>query len=388
MEFEAWWLLIPLGCFALGWFAARVDIRYVLREARALPSAYFRGLNFLLREQHDKAVESFVDVSRRDPHALDLQLALGSLFRRQGRIGEATGIHQSLVDRHDLPKEKRDLAQFELAQDFHAAGLFDRAETVYEQLTGTAYEAEAVMKLASVLEQEKAWQKAIAARERVQRLSGEPQGKFNAQYHCELAEMALALGDAKAVEQHLSAALAVNRNNSRVRLIAFRAAMKSNDTSAATAALVELQRTNPELLVLIAEDVEALYGKLGTPQIAVDQIAAAQRSAPTSLGLSRLVDASLKVEGRVQAIAHLKRELTAQPSAREATRLLELESAEHDGEASETMLGIAQLLHRATDKIPGFHCTHCGFRAPRYYWKCPGCNEWESFCATPLGHNN
>ena len=164
--------------------------------------------------------------------------------------------------------------------------------------------------------------------------------------------------------------------------------MKSNDTSAATAALVELQRTNPELLVLIAEDVEALYGKLGTPQIAVDQIAAAQRSAPTSLGLSRLVDASLKVEGRVQAIAHLKRELTAQPSAREATRLLELESAEHDGEASETMLGIAQLLHRATDKIPGFHCTHCGFRAPRYYWKCPGCNEWESFCATPLGHDN
>ncbi|HNY46905.1 MAG TPA: hypothetical protein PKN64_08105, partial [Casimicrobium sp.] len=262
MEFEAWWLLIPLGCFALGWFAARVDIRYVLREARALPSAYFRGLNFLLREQHDKAVESFVDVSRRDPHALDLQLALGSLFRRQGRIGEATGIHQSLVDRHDLPKEKRDLAQFELAQDFHAAGLFDRAETVYEQLTGTAYEAEAVMKLASVLEQEKAWQKAIAARERVQRLSGEPQGKFIAQYHCELAETALALGDAKAVDQHLSAALAVNRNNSRVRLIAFRAAMKSNDTAAATAALVELQRTNPELLVLIAEDVEALYGKL------------------------------------------------------------------------------------------------------------------------------
>ena len=172
MEFEAWWLLEPLGCFALGWFAARVDIRYVLQDARALPSAYFRGLNFLLREQHDKAVESFVDVSRRDPHALDLQLALGSLFRRQGRVGEATSIHQSLVDRHDLPKEKRELAQFELAQDFHAAGLFDRAETVYEQLAGSTYEAEAVTKLASVLEQEKAWQKAIAARQRIQQLSG------------------------------------------------------------------------------------------------------------------------------------------------------------------------------------------------------------------------
>ncbi len=388
MEFEAWWLLVPLGCFALGWFAARVDIRYVLREARALPSAYFRGLNFLLREQHDKAVESFVDVSRRDPHALDLQLALGSLFRRQGRIGEATGIHQSLVDRHDLSKEKRDLAQFELAQDFHAAGLFDRAEAVYEQLTGTVYEAEAVIKLASVLEQEKAWQKAIAARERVQRLSGEPQGKFIAQYHCELAEMALTGRDVASVAQHLSAALDANRNNSRARLIAFQAAMKMDDAPAATAALAELQRTHPALLVLVAEEIEALYRKGGNALIAIDQLAAAQRSAPTSLGLSRLVDASLKVEGRAAAIAHLKRELTALPSAREATRLLELESAQHEGAASETMLGIAQLLHRATDKIPGFHCTHCGFRAPRYYWKCPGCNEWESFCATPLGHNN
>jgi len=388
VEFEAWWLLIPLGCFALGWFAARVDIRYVLREARALPSAYFRGLNFLLREQHDKAVESFVDVSRRDPHALDLQLALGSLFRRQGRIGEATGIHQSLVDRHDLPKEKRELAQFELAQDFHAAGLFDRAESVYEQLAGTAYEAEAVTKLASVLEQEKAWQKAITARERVQRLSGEPQGKFIAQYHCELAEIALAQGDTVAVQNELAVAQSANRSNSRVSLIAFRAAIKSEDSNAATKALAELQRSNPELIVLIADDVATLYEKLGQAQTGVDQLAAAQRNAPTSLGLSRLVDASLKVEGRTQAIAHLKRELTAQPSARESTRLLELESAQHEGPASETMLGIAQLLHRATDKIPGFHCAHCGFRAPRYYWKCPGCNEWESFRATPLGHDN
>lgn len=385
MEFEAWWLLIPLGCFALGWFAARVDIRYVLRDARALPSAYFRGLNFLLREQHDKAVESFVDVSRRDPHALDLQLALGSLFRRQGRVGEATGIHQSLVDRHDLPKDKRELAQFELAQDFHAAGLFDRAETVYEQLTGSAYEAEAVTRLASVLEQEKAWSKAIAARERIQRLSGEPQGRFIAQYHCELAELSLTAGDASTTHRELASALAANRNNSRAHLIAFRAAIKANDSSVAEAELAELQRTRPELLVLVADDVVALFQKLGKPAEAVEQLAAAQRDVSSSLGLSRLIDASLNIEGRDQALGRLKRELTQQPSARETARLLELESSKSEGQAAHTMTEVAQLLYRATEKTPGFQCAHCGFRAPRYYWKCPGCNEWESFRATPLG---
>ncbi|WP_395706112.1 lipopolysaccharide assembly protein LapB [Casimicrobium huifangae] len=385
MDFEAWWLLVPLGCFALGWFAARVDIRYVLRDARALPSAYFRGLNFLLREQHDRAVESFVDVSRRDPHALDLQLALGSLFRRQGRIGEATGIHQGLVDRHDLPKEKRELALFELAQDFHAAGLFDRAESVYEQLTGTSFEAEAVTRLASVLEQEKAWQRAIAARERIQRISGEPQGRFIAQYHCELAEVALAEGKDEQIAQHLAAASENNRNNARVPLIAFRSAIKRGNNEAAKTALAEILRTRADLSVLVADDVVNLYQSLGSPGTGVEQLALAQQAAPTSLGLSRLVDASLKIEGRDAAVARLKRELTAQPSARQASRLLELESSRYDGEAAETMKGIAQLLLRATDRTPGFHCTHCGFRAPRYYWKCPGCNEWESFCATPLG---
>ena len=324
MEFEAWWLLVPLGCFALGWFAARVDIRYVLQDARALPSAYFRGLNFLLREQHDKAVESFVDVSRRDPHALDLQLALGSLFRRQGRVGEATSIHQSLVDRHDLPKEKRELAQFELAQDFHAAGLFDRAETGYEQLAGSAYEAEAVTKLASVLEQEKAWQKAIAARERIQNLSGEPQGRFVAQYHCELAELALAAGDVANATRHLADAFSSNRNSARVALIAFKAAFKADDKPAALQALSELKRTSPGLLVLISDDIVTLYERLGTPQEAVAQLASAQDEISTTLGLSRLIDASIKLESRDRALSRLTRALRSQPSAREVARCLNL----------------------------------------------------------------
>jgi lipopolysaccharide assembly protein B len=384
MEFETWWLLIPLACFALGWFAARVDIRYVLRDARALPTAYFRGLNYLLRQENDKAVESFVDVSKRDPHALDLQLALGSLFRQQGKIAEATAIHQSLVDRHDLPKEKRELATFELAQDFHASGLLDRAEAHYEQLTGTAFEAEALTRLAAVLEQEKDWGKVIAVRQRIERLSREPQSKLIAQAHCELADIALAKNDMTTVAKHLQTASEHNRVSGRVTLLTFRAAVRSGDNAAAKAALEALARVQPELLPLVSDEVVALW-KEENPKIAVEQLASAQRSAPSSIGLSKLVDASIKIEGSPNAMGRLRAELQRNPSAREVASLLDLEAGNR-GEADAVVLKeAADLLRRATEKTPGYHCTHCGFRAPRYYWKCPGCNHWESFKATPLG---
>jgi lipopolysaccharide assembly protein B len=384
MDFEAWWLLLPIAFFALGWFAARVDIRYVLRDARALPSAYFRGLNYLLRQENDKAVESFVDVSKRDPHALDLQLALGSLFRRQGRVAEATSIHQSLVDRHDLPKDKRELALFELAQDFHASGLFDRAEALYEQLKGSAYEAEATTKLASVLEQEKEWTKVIAARNRIQALSGQPQGRLIAQCHCEIADVALAKNELGAVRESLTLATEHNRNCGRAKLLAFRAAMRSNAKEEATAALEELARVQPELIPLVSDEISALYTG-DQASIAIEQLASAQRVAPSSIGLSKLIDASVKVEGRERALRRLRAELQRNPSARETARLLELESEDAANGSAATMKEVAELLRRATEKTPGYHCGHCGFRAPRYYWKCPGCNEWESFKATPLG---
>jgi lipopolysaccharide assembly protein B len=384
MEFEAWWLLLPIAFFALGWFAARVDIRYVLRDARALPSAYFRGLNYLLRQENDKAVESFVDVSKRDPHALDLQLALGSLFRRQGRLADATSIHQSLVDRHDLPKDKRELALFELAQDFHASGMFDRAEAFYEQLKGTAYEAEATTKLASVLEQEKEWGKVIAARERIQTLSSLPQGRLIAQCHCEIADIALAKNDLIAVGESLASAEAHNRNCGRAKLLAFRAGLRAQTPDAASAALQELARVQPELVALVSDEIVSFYGT-ERADVAIEQLASAQRAAPSSIGLSKLIDASVKIEGREKALRRLRAELQRNPSARETARLLDLESEDISNGVSSTMKEVAELLRRATEKTPGYHCGHCGFRAPRYYWKCPGCNEWESFKATPLG---
>src|SRR5829696_9775864 len=119
MDLEYWWLLALPLFFALGWMAARIDIRHVVRESRALPMSYFKGLNFLLNEQPDKAIEAFNEVVRVKPETVELHFALGSLFRRQGEVDRAIRLHQNLLERPDLAADKRTMATYELAQDFH-----------------------------------------------------------------------------------------------------------------------------------------------------------------------------------------------------------------------------------------------------------------------------
>src|SRR5512146_3238466 len=134
MEFEYWWLLgFPLF-FGLGWIAARIDIRHLVRDSRALPSSYFKGLNFLLNEQPDKAIEAFIEVVKVDPETVELHFALGSLFRRRGETERAIRMHQNLLERSDLGEEQRLHAMAELGEDYLKAGLLDRAEEVFVKL--------------------------------------------------------------------------------------------------------------------------------------------------------------------------------------------------------------------------------------------------------------
>ena len=163
MEFETWWLLgIPLF-FALGWIAARIDIRHVINESRSLPRNYYKGLNALLDEDPDKAIEIFVDIARLDPETAELHFALGSLFRQRGDIERAVRVHQNLLARPDLSNETVGKARFELGQDFLKAGLLDRAEETFHQLAGTHYANQASRALLEIYQREKEWKRAIEA---------------------------------------------------------------------------------------------------------------------------------------------------------------------------------------------------------------------------------
>src|ERR1043166_8559328 len=152
MEFEYWWLLAFPLFFGLGWLAARIDIKQLVSESRALPVSYFRGLNFLLNEPPDKAIEAFIEVVKVNPQTVELHFALGSLFRRRGEVERAIRMHQNLVERIDLEQEQRLMALFELAQDYLKAGLLDRAEELFAKLAGTRFDEAALKFLLDIYE--------------------------------------------------------------------------------------------------------------------------------------------------------------------------------------------------------------------------------------------
>src|SRR4026208_1501932 len=138
MEFEYWWLLGFALSSGLGWMAARIDIKQIVSESRALPRSYFKGLNFLLNEQPDKAIEAFIEVVKVDPETIELHFALGSLFRRRGEYDRAIRMHQHPLERRGLGAEQKVIALAELGQDYLKAGILDRAEEVFKKLEKSA----------------------------------------------------------------------------------------------------------------------------------------------------------------------------------------------------------------------------------------------------------
>ena len=209
MEFDVTWLLIGLPvAFALGWMASRLDLRQLRRQDRDSPRAYFKGLNLLLNEQQDKAIDAFIEAVQNDPDTAELHFALGNLFRRRGEFERAVRVHEHLIARADLKAEDRHRAQHALAQDFMRAGLFDRAEAAYRKLEGTAFDAEAQLAMLTLYERSRDWPAAIAVAHRLDADGSATFAPRIAHYECELAEQADAAGRPAEAEAALARARA------------------------------------------------------------------------------------------------------------------------------------------------------------------------------------
>src|SRR3954464_15242022 len=210
---QLWWLIGFAVFFVLGWLAARVDIRQVVHESRSLPRSYFKGLNFLLNEQPDKAIEAFIEVVKVDPETIELHFALGSLFRRRGEYDRAIRMHQNLLERADLADDQRVVALAELGQDYLKAGILDRAEEVFKKLEKSPQAAAARTHLLEIYEQEKDWNRAI---EMTRQVDADP--RELAQYYCELAASEAAQSRPDVARNHLDGALEANRKCVRASL--------------------------------------------------------------------------------------------------------------------------------------------------------------------------
>ena len=380
MEFELWWLLpIIAVVFALGWIAARIDIRYLLRESRALPLSYFRGLNFLLNEQPDKAIESFIEVVKVDPQTIDLHFALGSLFRRQGEIDRAIRMHQNLLDRPDLPSDKRTTATYELAQDFHRAGLLDRAEELFNKLNGTSFEHPSLGHLISIYETEKDWPKAIAATRRMEALSKQPYFKEIAQYHCELAHAALLRNDNAAAQREIDAGLAEHRACARANLLQGDLHALKGDFNEAVTAWQRIESQNAAFLALAADRFAEAYRKLGDVPTGIRLLRNYQTLYPSLDILNALFSLALEHEGPEAAAALVKDELARNPTLIGLDRLLEAQLLAAPPDRRHDLELVKGLVGAHIKRLGLYRCEHCGFRAKQYYWRCPGCQKWETY---------
>src|SRR6266571_6717292 len=258
MEFELWWLFGFALFFGLGWLAARIDIKQLLSESRQLPRSYFKGLNFLLNEQPDKAIEAFIEVVKVDPETIELHFALGSLFRRRGEHDRAIRMHQNLLERADLGAEQKVIALAELGQDYLKAGILDRAEEVFGRLTDGPQAIQAHRHLLQIFEQEKDWPRAI---EMTKRVESDPRDL--AQYFCELAASEAGQSRPDTARRHLEAALEANRKCVRASLLLGDLERASNNLAGAIEHWKRIESQDPAYIALVAQRLLEAYREAG-----------------------------------------------------------------------------------------------------------------------------
>ncbi|HEX6158044.1 MAG TPA: lipopolysaccharide assembly protein LapB [Burkholderiales bacterium] len=375
MEFEYWWLLgFPLF-FGLGWIAARIDIKQIVSESRALPRSYFKGLNFLLNEQPDKAIEAFIEVVKVDPETIELHFALGSLFRRRGEYDRAIRMHQNLLERADLGAEQKLQAQMELGQDYLKAGILDRAEEVFSRLESTNQGMAARRFLLEIYEQEKDWLRAIEMTKQV-----ETDPRALAQYLCELAQSEAAQSRPDAARRHLDAALEANRKCVRASLLWGDVEKRQNNAEKAVEHWKRIESQNPAYLALVAQRLVEAYRDAGRAEEGLTLLAGYLERYPSLDLLDTVFQQTLEVKGAEQAYETVRDELKRNPTLLGLDRLLEAQIiAASSPDKRRDLELVRSLVHGHTRRLARYRCEACGFKARQFYWRCPACGGWETY---------
>ena len=375
MDLDFTWLLwgLPLA-FALGWGASRLDLRQWRMESRQAPKAYFRGLNHLLNEQQDQAIDAFIEAVQGDPDTAELHFALGNLFRRRGDYDRAVRVHEHLLARADINGKDRDRAQHALALDFLKAGLLDRAEAALHKLEGSAFEGEALLALLSIYERSRDWPQ---AKRIAQRLEAAEQGSFTtrlAHYLCEEAEQLQRGGDTQQALRRLEEATSLAPQLARGWLAMSALKAQAGDPAGGFSALQKLSTEAPQGLPLAARALAELARQTNHQADAMDLLQACHERAP-SLDVTEAL-ASLDADPqstRSRYLRHLERE----PSLVMATQWLAGETLSDAAAQPRVMAALEQ----ASAPLKRYRCAACGFEARQHFWQCPGCQSWDSYPA-------
>ncbi len=379
MEFEFWWLIGFPVFFGLGWLAARIDLKHLISESRALPRSYFKGLNFLLNEQPDQAIEAFIEVVKVEPETIELHFALGSLFRRRGETDRAIRMHRNLLGRTDLAPEQRQHALIELGEDYMKAGLLDRAEESYTQLREGPFRARALKSLLEIYQIEKDWRKAIGIAQESAKDSGQSWSKEIANYWCEIAVAEMNKPDPVTARAALAEAIAVNKRCVRANVITGDLAVRENQHAKAIDAWRSIEQQDPAFLALVAQRLLGSFRALGRNAEGLALLKEFLEKAPSLDMLDVAFQSTLDAEGPEAAYRLVRDELRRNPTLLGLDRLLEAQLISASAERRQELELVKSLVHGQTRRLARYRCVNCGFKARQFYWQCPACAGWETY---------
>ncbi len=381
MEFDLTWILLGLPtAFALGWIASRLDLRQMRIANRQAPRAYFKGLNHLLNEQQDQAIDAFIEAVQNDPDTSELHFALGNLFRRRGEYDRAVRVHEHLLSRADISHADRQRAQHGLALDYLKAGLLDRAEEALRKLEGTSYEGQARLARMAIYERSREWPEAAEVARLLEKSGEADFGTRLAHYQCELAREAVQKGHSAKALDTLAQALQAHPRAARPRLLMGQLQLSQGQANAAFDTLSVLFEHNDMVAPLAAASfaqaalacdkaasainlLQAHY--LRHPCIDVlDAITALEAHQPNSTAAGDAITLQRYLD-------HLQNH----PSMMAASRWLN--GARND--VGELPKPVQKTLENAIKPLARYRCAACGFEAKEHFWHCPGCQSWDSY---------
>ncbi|HUL13581.1 MAG TPA: lipopolysaccharide assembly protein LapB [Methylococcaceae bacterium] len=376
--------LLPIAA-ASGWYAAKQHYtkKYLINHTHSLRQAYVRGLNYLLNEKTDKAIDAFATLLVSDVETIETHIALGNLFRRRGEIEKAIEIHEKLIVQGNLSEAQRANAHFELGMDYLRSGLFDRAESILTNLVDhPIYGKSALQQLLQIYQQERDWRKAMECTRRLRLMNKVPRGETAAQFLCELAEEAFAEDRDLDVLRYLEEALREDPKCVRASLSSARMQMRSGRFDLAVQALQNIELQDPAYIPEILAPLRICYQRWN-------------RSAGELIAyLSHLYEAfgcddvavclaeRLRAEkGIPEAADYLRRVSEAKPSLKVLSALIDVllcMDGGGDTQRKDALSGLSSSFGRMLSEKPRYRCAQCGFSGAELHWRCPSCRHWES----------
>lgn len=374
-----WWpFLLPAAAWSGWWIANRQNAANQSVDANALSREYVVGLNYLLNEQPDKAVDLFIKLLEVDSETVETHLALGSLFRRRGEVDRAIRIHQNLIARPQLSMQQRKEALMALGHDYMGAGVFDRAERIFLEVVelNGAREVSSLRGLLTIYQQEKEWEKALQVLRQIEEATAHKMSAQAGHYHCEIAVQALKHNAHDKAYQAIKQALAVDKGSVRANLMLANVEIKNGRYKQAIRALKNVPEQDAEYITEIIEPIVKCHRELDAMDECIDYLEQTLQEHPRASMVFEIGDYLHREKSIDMAIDFVASHLSRYPSIRGLNRLIDLHLETAHGQVRDKL----QMLYKITSKFlenkPIYRCEHCGYGGKLLHWLCPSCKQW------------